>query len=154
MKFSLLASALVGITLIVTPPVDAGQNNHGKSNHGKKHFYKGNHHKYNVGYPQRHKHYSRHSSHSTANIIGGVIGGVILGSIIHNANNHSSSHSYTQTYSNYPATTQSYYRYNSSTVTRPSTTYRVLNGNECYLRNINKHGNEILTQVPAINCGF
>ena len=31
-------------------------------------------------------------------------------------------------------------------------TYRLMNGNECYLVNTNQDGNDILTQVPVMNC--
>jgi len=171
MKFTLLTSALLGLALVATPQAIAGQShqgNHHKYNQGH-HKYQQGHHKYNRSHHHgtRIKTSIRHKSrshHRTSDIIGGVIGGVILGTIIHQASNQSSRHHVTQTYTNYPAKRANYYNYYSSHSNQPNTnvivtsnarnSYRVLNGNQCYLTNINKFGNEILTQVPKLNCGL
>jgi hypothetical protein len=143
MKFGLLKAitvTLFGLSFIVSAPAFAGKNHHGN---GHSYGY-GNSHYKNQSYGNH-----RRSPHNAGPIIGGIIGGVILGTIIHNAS------SPTKTYSNYNNERQ-YYQYNSPVVIQstPVTTYRVLNGSECYLVNINQHGNEILTQVPNLNCGF
>lgn len=141
MKFGLLkaiTATLFGLSLIVTAPAFAGQNRHGS--HG------GNSHHY--------RHGGGHGHHQAGHIIGGIIGGVILGSVIHGvASNHRSRHTYTTTYRNYYSNPR-YYNPGVIIESTPTTTYRVLNGNECYLVNINQAGNEILTQVPNLNCGF
>jgi|GEM_PF-1889650 len=174
MKFTLLTSALLSLTLIAMPQAMAGQNHHNNHNNYNKH---GNHHKYQHGHHYKHRinnpiRHKRHSHHRNSNIIGGVIGGVILGAIIHDAVTQPSQHRVTKTYTTYPANKLNYYsnpsynngRYNQhSTISSSNsiviansatTTYRVLNGNQCFLTNTNKYGNEVLTQVPKVNCGF
>ncbi|NRA54953.1 MAG: hypothetical protein HRU23_12480 [Gammaproteobacteria bacterium] len=176
MKFTLLTSALLSLTLIATPQAIAGQNNHNSHNNHNNYSKYGNHHKYQHGHHYKHRinnqnRHKRHSHHRNSNIIGGVIGGVILGAIIHDAVTQPSHHRVTKTYTTYPANKLNYYsnpsynngRYNQhSTISSNSiviansatTTYRVINGNQCFLTNTNKFGNEVLTQVPKVNCGF
>ena len=137
------------ISMLVSIPAMAG---HGHNSH---HNYK--------HYNNKHQHYSNHhrdsrrhrSHHKTKHIIGGIIGGVILSNVFDNLSSNHRRTFYTRTYNtqytnNYPR------YYNNPVVVKhsPTTTYRVLNGTECYLVNNNKFGHEILTQVPNLNCGF
>jgi hypothetical protein len=123
----IIIAVLVGVSLAVATPALARN---------------GSHH---YGYYQNHhnNHYRGH--HSSHHVIGGIIGGVILGSIVHQSTR--------------PHYNRAVYapRHRNQTViidSSPVATFRTLNDKECYLVNINQHGNEILTQVPNINCGF
>lgn len=146
--FKTLTIAVFSLSLIAAAPAFAGKRNHG--NHHNNHGYNShnNHHSHNKHYRGHRRH---HSNHKAGHIIGGIIGGVILSNVFNDLSNHRRSQTYSTTYSNYPPV-----RYANNVVinSTPYTTYRVLNGNECYLVNVNKFGNEVLTQVPNMNCGY
>jgi len=160
-KLSLIAGIVS--SLVFAPIALAGNNGHG--NHHKKSSYSkhSNHQKYS-----NHKKKHRKSHHKAKHIIGGIIGGVVLSNIFHNKHHNVSSHvSYNQpryrhTYYNQHNGYNQHGRYNQPVVVNktivvnntPTQTYRVLNGSDCYLVNVNNIGSEILTQVPNVNCGF
>ena len=147
--FKALTLAFVSLALIATPAL-GGQKHHGNHHGNNNHYSYNNHH---GGHHKNHHRVRHHRSHHKAgHIIGGIIGGVILANVINDlSNKHHQTYTYTRTYSNYPT----YYRQNNTVINNsPVTTYRVLNGNECFLVNINQYGNDVLTQVPGVNCGF
>jgi len=156
-KLTLIAGILSSLAL--APAAFAGHNDH-RSNH-KVTSYKKHSSSNNYGHHKR-KHRKHH--HKAKHIIGGLIGGVVLSNIFHH-NNHSNHNSHQATYAR-PQYRNTYYNqysdYNQPVVVNktivvnntPTQTYRVLNGRDCYLVNVNNNGNEILTQVPNLNCGF
>ncbi len=164
LKLALIAGIITSLSF--APVALAGHNNHGNHHkHGgyNKHAYKKHHHNH---YNKRHhrSHHRKHH-HKAGHIIGGIIGGVVLSNIIHNAKHHHSSAHVSYNHSNYGHSNYrqaSYGGYNKPVVVNktivlnntPTQTYRVLNGTDCYLVNVNNNGSEILTQVPNVNCGF
>lgn len=159
----LTLTGLISTSLMLSPAVFAGHNtNHHSNYHGhhKKHYtsHKRHHHANHHRIKHRHKHRHNH----TGEIIGGIIGGVIIGSIIHDATSHHKTYTYSK-----PRYHHGYHGYRTTVYqppvavnktiiinNTPTQTYRVLNGTDCYLVNINHAGAEVLTQVPGVNCGF
>jgi hypothetical protein len=156
-----ILTGLIASSLLLSPAAFAGHNNH-HSNHNShgKHYKKYKRH-HNSHHHVKHHYKRRHNN--TGEIIGGIIGGVVIGGLIHNATRHHNSHNTTR------YTNPTYYGngYNSTIYqppiavnktiivnNTPTQTYRVLNGSDCYLVNYNNNGNEVLTQVPSVNCGF
>lgn len=161
LKLALIAGIITSVAF--APVALAGHNHHG--NHKKHGGYNNHSYKkhYNKHYKKRHHYsHSRRHHHKAGHIIGGIIGGVVLSSIIHNSRHHHVSAHVNYNNSHYrPSNYTQYSSYNTPVVNKtiilnntPTQTYRVLNGRDCYLVNINKNGNEILTQVPNVNCGF
>lgn len=154
--------AALGLSsMLVTIPAIAGHN-HNSHNYQQYNNHNSHH---------QHRESRRHRSHNkTKHIIGGIIGGVILSNVFNNATRNHNRTTYVRTYNTQYGNTRynnarfsstqystNYPRYYSNPVVvqrSPTTTYRVLNGTECYLVNVNKFGNDILTQVPNLNCGF
>jgi len=168
LKLALIATVVTSFTF--APAAFAGQSNQHWKSGG--HGHKQNHHQ-----QYKKKHHNNHGNHhgkrhhrKAKHIIGGIIGGVVLGSIIHNNNHRRSTHNnhhnvhYTNyRYSNYNQYDDSrYYSHQTPVIVNktvvvnqtPTQTYRVLNGSDCFLVNVNPNGSEILTQVPNVNCGF
>lgn len=154
--FKLILIFGVATTITFTPAAFAGHKNH----HGTRvnHHYNNHHNSHHNShhYSHRVRHHTRH--HHSNHVIGSIIGGVILGSIIHDATRDRH-----VTYTNnrrYDNMSSRYYntpvRVNKTIVLNntPTQTYRVLNGQDCYLVNYNNAGAEVLTLVPKTNCGF
>jgi len=166
MLTKIVFTGLISSSLLLSPAAFAGH----KVNHHSNHSSHGSHYKKHKRHHNSHHHVKRHYKHSykrrhnhTGEIIGGIIGGVVIGSLIHDATRHHTTHTTTR------YTKPTYYGngYNSTIYQQPiavnktiivnntpTQTYRVLNGSDCYLVNYNSNGNEVLTQVPSVNCGF
>lgn len=161
-------TSIIGAALLLSPAAFAGHNSHQYSNnHSNGHHAK----KYNKHYSSHKKHntrYKRSNSHAK-HVVGGIIGGVVIGSILENISNNSHSnnrynqpHYKNNNYRNAHSTTYSTSNYQQPIAVNktiiinntPTQTYRVLNGTDCYLVNKSNSGNEIMTQVPKVNCGF
>lgn len=133
---------------------------HGGNRHSNNH-HRGRHH-------SRHGHGHKH--HSKA---GYILGGLAIGAIISNAHHHSHHNTHHGQHNHHRRTVyqpvyhgthsapviihQSAPVQTSPVIIRqgPTSTYRRVNGiggSECYLVNTNRDGNEILTQVPQLNC--
>lgn len=170
MLIKTILTGLISASLLLSPAAFAGHHNNSHNN-SDKHHSKKSHHKHYKKNKRRHNY--------TGEIIGGIIGGVVLGTILsdssrnthvttsynkkkynHNQYSHRHNNRYNGRYNNHPhyntANYQQPIRVNKTIIVNntPTQTYRVLNGSDCYLVNHNNNGNEILTQVPSVNCGF
>ena len=152
----------IAMAIAFTPVAFAGHKKH-NNHHGSRvtHHYSNNHYSHhNNHYRSYHK---RH--HGSGHVLGAIIGGVILGSIIsdvkkhHNVtyrnnsrydNNYRYANNFSSNYYNTPLRVNKTIILNNT----PTQTYRVLNGQDCYLVNYNDLGAEVLTLVPKTNCGF
>ena len=171
----LLLATAITLSLGLTVPAQA---KHSHSYYTSIHYSSGHH--YGGHHYRHHRHYRGHRRHDhrAEYLLGGLALGAIIGSAHHHRhNNHCRHNSHSRHgYSSYSYAPPTRVYHSPVVVSRtPATvyqqpviqppvaqsegaprdnrsTYRLMNGNECYLVNTNQDGHDILTQVPAMNC--